>query len=142
MEEEKVFYIKYPKKEFIVILVITLFQFIIPVLVPHNVLVIVWVNISVVFFGYFLLVFLLTNIFKHPCFRFTNKGIIIVNPFNKRKEYVWSDYKGYMLIENIIFLQFGNKNIKINNGNLRNGNINEIIKIIEENKVEIEYKQK
>jgi len=47
----------------------------------------------------------------------------------------------YILIDNILMIQFGNKNLKVVNSFLKNGNINDIISIIEEYKVAVKYEK-
>jgi hypothetical protein len=139
MEGDKIFYIKYPLSEFVVAIFILLSQPIIALLVRNTIFIIIWINLMVLFFGYHLLKLLLVNIYNHSYILFNNEGIKGVNPFNRTIKYSWNDYKGYILIDNILMIQFGNKNLKIVNSFLKNGNINDIIKIIEEYKVDIKY---
>jgi len=139
MEDDKIFYIKYPKSEFIVAILILLCQPILLFLIKNSIFVIIWINLVVLFFGYHLLKLLLVNIYHHSYILFNKEGIKGVNPFNKAIYYFWKDYKGYILIDNILMIQFGNKNLKVVNSFLKNGNIDDIISIIEENKVEIKY---
>jgi hypothetical protein len=80
---------------------------------------------------------LLVNVYKHSYILFNKDGIKGVNPFNRIIKYSWNDYKGYILIDNTLMIQFGNKNLKIVNDFLKNGNIDDVIKIIEEYKVDI-----
>jgi len=47
----------------------------------------------------------------------------------------------YILIDNILMIQFGNKNLKVVNSFLKNGNINDIISVIEEYKVAVKYEK-
>jgi hypothetical protein len=139
MEEDKIFYIKYPKSEFIVVILILLCQPILLLLIKNSIFVIIWINLAVLFFGYHLLKLLLVNIYHHSYILFNKEGIKGVNPFNMTIYYFWKDYRGYILIDNILMIQFGNKNLKVVNSFLKNGNIDEIISIIEENKVEIKF---
>jgi len=139
MEGDKIFYIKYPKSEFIVAILILLCQPILLVLIKNSIFIIIWINLVVLFFGYHLLKLLLVNIYNHSYILFNKEGIRGVNPFNRTITYSWKDYKGYILIDNILMIQFGNKNLKVVNSFLKNGNIDEIISIIEEYKVEIKY---
>jgi len=139
MEGDKIFYIKYPKSEFIVAIIIILCQPLLLLLIRNSTFVIIWINLVVLFFGYHLLKLLLVNIYNHSYILFNKEGIKGVNPFNRMISYSWKDYKGYILIDNILMIQFGNKNLKVVNSFLKNGNIDEIISIIEENKVEIKY---
>jgi hypothetical protein len=139
MDEEKKFYIQYPKKEFIVVLAVVLCQFLLIFLLPNNIFVIIWINLAALFFGYHTLKLLLTNIFKRTYFTLNKEGITAVGNFGRIKKYLWDDYKGYILIENTVMIQFGKENFKIINSFLKNGNINDIIKIIEENKIDVKY---
>ncbi|MCL2720755.1 MAG: hypothetical protein FWD47_05395 [Treponema sp.] len=143
MENEKRFYIKYPFRNYYIYIFILLCQPILvilfEVLVGTTIFIIIWVNLVVLFFGYNLFKMLLVNKFNHSYFQFNKEGIIGVNPFNRIYKYYWNDYNGYILIDNILMIQFKNKNIKIINDFLKNGNINDIIKIIEEYKIDIEY---
>ena len=139
MQENKLFYIKYPKKEIFVCLIVPLLQLILLVLFPDNILVIIWIISCMVFFGYHLFSMLINNICKRSYILFDDIGIKMVNQFNKTKQYNWDDYKGYMLVEKLLFLRIGKKNIKINKDFLENSNINEIIEIIEKYKIEIKY---
>jgi len=139
MEGDKIFYIKYPMSEFVVAILIILCQPILLLLIKNSIFIIIWINLVVIFFGYHLLKLLLVNIYNHSYILFNKEGIKGVNPFNRTIYYFWKDYKGYILIDNILMIQFGNKNLKVVNSFLKNGNIDEIISIIEENKVEIKY---
>ena len=143
MEKNKRFYIKYPLKEFAVTIFILLIQpifiFLVEKLYGNTIFIIIWINLVVIFFCYHLLKLLLVNIYNHSYILFNKDGITCVNPFNRVIKFSWDDYKGHILIDNILMIQFGVKNIKIINSFLKNGNINEIIEIIEENKVEIKY---
>jgi len=139
MEGDKIFYIKYPKSEFIVVILILLCQPILLFLIKNSIFIIIWINLVVLFFGYHLLKLLLVNIYNHSYILFNKEGIKGVNPFNRTITYSWADFKGYILIDNILMIQFGNKNLKVVNSFLKNGDINDIIKIIEEYKVEIKY---
>jgi hypothetical protein len=139
MDESEIFYIKSPKSELIVSVLILLIQPIILFLIPNKMLVIIWFNLAIIFFGFHLLKLLLINIFKRSYFLLNQEGIIRVDPFGLVKRYFWNDFKGYLLIENILFIQFNNKNVKIINSFLNNGNINQIIHIIEKYKVDITY---
>jgi len=139
MEGDKIFYIKYPMSEFIVAIFILLCQPVLLFLIKNSIFIIIWINLVVLFFGYHLLKLLLVNIYNHSYILFNKEGVKGVNPFNRTISYSWNDYKGYILIDNILMIQFGNKNVKVVNSFLKNGNIDEIIGIIEENKVEIKY---
>jgi hypothetical protein len=143
MEENKIFYLKYPLSEFAVVIFILLTQPILVILMEklfgNTIFIIIWINLTVLFFCYHLLKLLLVNIFKHSYILFNKEGIKCVNPFNRIIKFYWNDYKGHILIDNILMIQFGVKNIKIVNSFLKNGNINEIINIIEEYKVDIKY---
>ena len=139
MEGDRIFYIKYPMKEFMVSIFILLTQPVIILLVKNKIFIVIWVNFVVLFFGYNLLKMLLVNIYNHSYILFNKEGIKGVNPFNRIIKYSWGDFRGYILIDNILMIQFGNKNLKIINSFLKNGNINEIIDIIEEYKVDVQY---
>jgi hypothetical protein len=139
MDGEQKFYIRYPKHQFIVAVVVASCQFSLLFLLPNNIFIIIWINLAVLFFGYHVLKLLLANIFKCTYFAFNKEGVTIVDTFGRKKKYVWNDYKGYILIDNIIMIQFGRENLKIIAGFLKNGNVNEIIEIIEANKVDVTY---
>jgi len=83
----------------------------------------------------------MVNIYNHSYILFNREGIKGVNPFNRTTRYSWDDFKGYILVDNILMIQFGNKNLKVVNSFLKNGNINEIIGIIEEYKVAVKYEK-
>jgi len=143
MEGDKIFCIKYPLSEFVVVIFILLTQPILVILIEklfgNTIFIVIWITLVVSFFGYHLLKLLLVNIYNHSYILFNKEGIKGVNPFNRTTSYSWKDYKGYILIDNILMIQFGNKNLKVVNSFLKDGNIDEIIRIIEENKVEIKY---
>jgi len=143
MENDKKFFIKYPFKEYFIIVVILLSQpvliILFEILFGTTLFIIIWINLVVLFFGYQLLKIILVNKYNHSYFQFNEEGVVGVNPFNRVIRYYWNDYKGYILIDNILMIQFGNKNLKIVNDFLKNGNINDIIKIIEEYKINIKF---
>ena len=134
MEETK-FSIRYPLKEIITGLVLLFVQPILLFLLPNQIIVIVWVVIFEIFFCYHLAVQLLINIFKKSYFFLNEEGLEITGLFNKTRKYFWNDYKGYRAVDNLIIIQFGKNKIKIMNDNLANGNIKDIISIIEKNMV-------
>jgi len=140
MEDNKSFYIKIPKKEYFVIILILLGQFILPILIPNNIFIIIWIIICVLYFGYELFVIFMINKFKYSYIKFNNNGIKIVNHFNKIKEYLWDDFNGYLKVNTMIFIRIGKKNIKIHDKHLSNGTIDEIINNIEEIKINIKNK--
>ena len=138
MKEDTKFYIKYPAKEFIVIALILLSQPLLLFLLPNNQIVITWVILAAVFFVYHLLQMSLTNILRNTYILFNEEGVMPAGPFGKTKKYLWKDYNyhnGYIIVENLIIIQFGKKRLKILNNNLTNGNINDILKAIKDNKV-------
>jgi hypothetical protein len=112
MEDDKIFYIKYPLREFIVVIFILLSQPVLIILVEklfgNTIFIIIWVNLVALFFCYHLLKLLLVNIYKRSYILFNKDGIKGVNPFNRVIKYSWNDYKGYILIDNILMIQFGN----------------------------------
>jgi len=146
MEKENKFFIKYPFKEYFIIIVILLSQpvliILFEILFGTTLFIIIWINFVVLFFGYHLLKIILVNKYNHSYIQFNEEGIIGVNPFNRVIKYYWNNFKGYILIDNILMIQFGNKNLKINNDFLKNGNINDIIKIIEAYKINIVFDNK
>jgi|GEM_PF-6845907 len=135
MEEQKIFYIKFPKEEYIILILLLLGQFLLPILIPNNIFIIIWVNLFVLFFCYQLFVMFLVNKFKNSYIEFNDKGIKVVNHFKKAKEYLWKDFNGYIKIDSMIFLRMNKNNLKIYNKHLANGTIYEIINIIEGHKI-------
>jgi len=139
MEEGKVFYIKYPASQFVVVIIILLCQPVLLFLIRSSVLLIIWINFAVLFFGWHLLKLLLVNIYNHSYILFSKDGIKGVNPFNKAIAYSWADFKGYILFDNTLMIQFGNKSLKVVNSFLKNGNVDEIISIIDKYKPDVKY---
>ena len=104
-------------------------------LLPNHIIVIIWVVLFELFFLYHLAVQLLVNILKKSYFIFNEEGLEIIGLFNRTRKYFWNDYKGYIVVDKLIIIQFGKNKVKIINDNLANGSIKDIISIIEENKV-------
>ena len=139
MDQERIFHIKYPAREFIAVIFVLLTLPVLLFLIPGNPIIIAWVVFAAVFLGYGLLKLMLTNILGRSYILLNKEGITIADHLGKIKKYSWNDYKGHILIENMIMIQFGKKNIKIHDANLKNGSINDIIKIVEENKADVKY---
>ena len=78
----------------------------------------------------------MTNKYNKNYIAFNEGGIIRIKPF-KKEIYTWENYKGYLIVGGILFLQMNNKTIKIHKNLLEVDEINEIIGIIEGHKKEI-----
>jgi hypothetical protein len=80
----------------------------------------------------------LTNILGNTYILFNEEGVMTTGPFGRTKKYLWKEYNyhnGYVIVENLIIMQFRKKKLKILNDNLINGNINDILKAIKDNKI-------
>jgi len=137
--EEKVFYLKYPVKEFVAVSIILLIQPVLLFILPNSILVKIWVILAIIFFGYCLIKQILINFLKHSYIMFNGEGITIVGLFNMSKKYLWKDFKGYILIEKMVIVQFNRKTVKISGENIVDGCLEDIIKIIEENKTDVKH---